>query len=484
MNLIKLSDIKVGDRLREDMGDIEGLAESLRDNGNLHPIVIDSDNNLIAGGRRYAAWTLLATNKVPSADPAKYLEVPFTRFESLSLAKRKMLELEENHQRKDTTWQEEVLGLAEYHRLAEREALRDGEKWSQTMTGALLGVSQVSISVALMVAKDLKADKDGEIAKCASLKEALTLRAVRKLDEAAKEQLRRIQSRQKEAASNVVLARAQVQVTPEDLAKVTLQSNHSIESVVEAGTPKLQGPSVEEIASFYYHGNCIDIIPEIAKKTTINHIICDPPYGIEMSNLDAANVASVRAEHDVESNLQLLPEFMSTAYKHIAEDGFLCMWYDLDHHEKIKNWAEAIGWKVCRWPLVWCKTSSCSNQSAQYNITKATEVCYFLRRSEKSIIKTKQAKNYILADAVTSGTHAFVKPDALWKYCLETVSTEKQTILDPFAGEGSGLAATFKYGRLPIGVEINQSHIANGLNYIQKQLAFSTTDELLSRLPI
>jgi len=46
------------------------------------------------------------------------------------------------------------------------------------------------------------------------------------------------------------------------------------------------------------------------------------------------------------------------------------------------------------------------------------------------------------------------------------------------------LAATFKYGRLPIGIEIDNSHIANGLNYIQKQLAFSSTDELLSRLPI
>ena len=485
MTKIKLLDIKVGERFREDLGDLEGLALSIRDNGLMHPIVIDADNNLIAGGRRHAALTLLATNKVQCENPEFYKETAFTQFESLSPAKRKMLEIEENHRRKDVTWQEQVLGLAEYHKLAQREALRDGEEWSQELTGKLLNISQASVSVALMIAKDIKANRDCEIAKCASLKDALTVRAVKKLDEAAKEQLRRIQSRQLESANNVVLARAQVQITPEDLAKVTLQSARTVEDVArDVLTPKLTGPSMQEIAAFYYHGDCLDIIPEIAKKTVINHIICDPPYGISMSNLDAANVASVAATHNVENNLEMLPKFLKVAYDHIAEDGFLCMWYDLDHHEKIKNWAEKIGWKVCRWPLVWCKTSTCANQSAQYNITKSTEVCYFLRRSEKSIIKGKQSKNYILSDAVTSGTHAFVKPDAVWKYCLETVSTEKQTILDPFAGEGSGLAATFKYGRLPIGIEIDNSHIANGLNYIQKQLAFSSTDELLSRLPI
>jgi ParB-like chromosome segregation protein Spo0J len=43
------------DRHRGDVGDLDGLAESLRELGQLQPIVVTSDLRLIAGGRRLAA---------------------------------------------------------------------------------------------------------------------------------------------------------------------------------------------------------------------------------------------------------------------------------------------------------------------------------------------------------------------------------------------------------------------------------------------
>lgn len=176
------------------------------------------------------------------------------------------------------------------------------------------------------------------------------------------------------------------------------------------------------------------------------------------------------AEHTVAGNLELIPAFLRVAFNVIAEDGFLCMWYDLDHHEKIAAWATEVGWKPCRWPIVWCKTSPCMNNAAQYNVTKATEVCYVFRRSEKSVIKTKQAKNYVLAPTAASATHPFCKPYEVWKYLIETFSTEGQTIVDPFAGEGSALAAMFKLKRLPIGIEVDEKHIGNGLSFIENEL--------------
>jgi ParB-like chromosome segregation protein Spo0J len=47
--------IKVGDRFRRDMGDIDTLAESIRARGLLQPIVVDPSGNLIAGERRLQA---------------------------------------------------------------------------------------------------------------------------------------------------------------------------------------------------------------------------------------------------------------------------------------------------------------------------------------------------------------------------------------------------------------------------------------------
>lgn len=56
--------IKVGPRHRKDLGDLQALADSIRQVGLLHPIVISSDGWLIAGQRRLAACRLLGWDVV------------------------------------------------------------------------------------------------------------------------------------------------------------------------------------------------------------------------------------------------------------------------------------------------------------------------------------------------------------------------------------------------------------------------------------
>jgi ParB/RepB/Spo0J family partition protein len=64
MMLIQISRIKVGERRREEMGDVAGLAESIKRHGLLQPIVVDGDLNLVAGGRRLRACQLLGWDKI------------------------------------------------------------------------------------------------------------------------------------------------------------------------------------------------------------------------------------------------------------------------------------------------------------------------------------------------------------------------------------------------------------------------------------
>jgi ParB family transcriptional regulator, chromosome partitioning protein len=57
-----IADIVVRERHRRDLGDIEGLAESIEDLGLLHAITINESGVLLAGARRLAAvkrlgWT-------------------------------------------------------------------------------------------------------------------------------------------------------------------------------------------------------------------------------------------------------------------------------------------------------------------------------------------------------------------------------------------------------------------------------------------
>ena len=49
---IRIDDIKVNDRIRQDYGDIQALAEDIEKNGLIQPPVISEDHVLIAGGRR------------------------------------------------------------------------------------------------------------------------------------------------------------------------------------------------------------------------------------------------------------------------------------------------------------------------------------------------------------------------------------------------------------------------------------------------
>ena len=60
-----ISAIKVGDRYRKDMGDLDALAASIREHGLLHPPAVTSDGTLIAGHRRLNACAQLGMVEIP-----------------------------------------------------------------------------------------------------------------------------------------------------------------------------------------------------------------------------------------------------------------------------------------------------------------------------------------------------------------------------------------------------------------------------------
>lgn len=61
---MRISDIKIGARVRIDLGDINGLAESMRDRGQLQPIAVQPCGLLIDGMRRIEAAKLLGWSDI------------------------------------------------------------------------------------------------------------------------------------------------------------------------------------------------------------------------------------------------------------------------------------------------------------------------------------------------------------------------------------------------------------------------------------
>lgn len=87
---MKIADVKLGSRVRTNLGDLKGLAENIEKNGLLQPIVVDPDGVLICGHRRYEACKLLGW---PSIDA----RVVNTRAETIDAL---LMERDENYQRK------------------------------------------------------------------------------------------------------------------------------------------------------------------------------------------------------------------------------------------------------------------------------------------------------------------------------------------------------------------------------------------------
>ncbi len=102
---VLVDSIRVPDRVRKELGNLQTLIDSLKTCGQLNPITITRDMQLVAGYRRLMAakslgWKMINANIVDAVDAARMLQ----------------MEMEENFCRKDFTPEELLAG---YKRLEE-----------------------------------------------------------------------------------------------------------------------------------------------------------------------------------------------------------------------------------------------------------------------------------------------------------------------------------------------------------------------------
>lgn len=109
MEQISIASISVENRFRKDMGNLDALAASIKELGQLQPIIINKDRRLIAGGRRLAAMKMLGRDTIAAS---------VFDLDDLDALK---VERDENDQRKEPTISEKVaLALAIAERLPKR----------------------------------------------------------------------------------------------------------------------------------------------------------------------------------------------------------------------------------------------------------------------------------------------------------------------------------------------------------------------------
>lgn len=115
---VLITDVIVADRVRSEMGDIDSLANSIKEFGGplihpIQPIVLACDElcsriELVAGGRRLTALKRLGVKDLVHGLHFVWRQENLDGSEEVKL-KMQGIELEENLRRKGLTWQEEVL---------------------------------------------------------------------------------------------------------------------------------------------------------------------------------------------------------------------------------------------------------------------------------------------------------------------------------------------------------------------------------------
>lgn len=496
-------------RTRQDYGDIPELAESIHEHGLIHPICLNHQNELIAGGRRAAALSnMLAKPEIYPPDTAhstitQFLHsgellfgIHYTYRPTESIDKLSELELVENVHRKNFSWQEEVIAVKKVHLLKTRAValgqISDCTHWGQRQTGRLLNIALGSVNYALQIADKLS-DPDSPLWKLGSMTEALQWIAKQRLDEASKQLAVAVKNR----ASVIPTVAHMDSSTPSGFLTEFNPANFQTGSDIgithdEFGPPstpqeqetgskpeqvKTLAMEAEEVASRLVHN--MDWLEFQGKlgKGFVDHIVCDPPFAIDMENFKQAggqgqDVSRVVETHDAEKNKADFEPWLKACYDALKEKGF-CVWFcDLEHWNYLVDLGFKIGFKVQRWPFHWVKTTSCINQRAEYNFTKSVEHAIIFRKGDARLVSA-QTTNYFLGGLTTEDkqalpNHPFIKPMALWQLLLKAVALPGATVLDPFSGVGSMTRAALLGGWTPLACEVDENHYAQQLHNVAK----------------
>lgn len=171
-----------------------------------------------------------------------------------------------------------------------------------------------------------------------------------------------------------------------------------------------------------YLGDCMDILPTLDK---VDAVITDPPFGVGNFVQISGNVRGEKVTWN-ESRpsaefFQLLKE-KSTHRVIWGANYFNCF--------------EGAG------GLVWVKNQPMPNMSkAEMASTSWGNKVELISLTWTNYVNTKES------------THPCERPVGLYKWCIEQVPKQPQTILDPFMGSGTTGVAAIQLGRKFIGIE-------------------------------
>lgn len=391
-------------RIRKEMKKIEELAESFSKFGQLQPIVINRDLELVAGGRRLAAC-LLAGRKVKCC----YIDT----VEPLMMRE---MELEENLQREDLTPAEEVLAVSEIHELKKKihgaaVSGKEGSGWRLDDTADLIGKTRGSVIEDLMLANMVKMFPDLNQAKTKSeiKKVAKGLDAVNKRVNA----MSAFESILKQTGSRVTIVQA--------------DATEHMKTMPDA---------------------------------SVDLLLTDPPYGINIDKTMATiggttgkteltTVGSMYSDN-TEDSLELYALLAKESIRFTKTTSHAYIFVGPEHFHFVRQIFISAGWIVHVKPIIWIKgvTGQC-NVPTHWPASCYEMIMYMRRIDSRLVVEGKPDWVQYQKVVPSERVHQAQKPVDLLKDLIIRTSMPSQTLYDPFCGSGSSVIAALEMKMFP-----------------------------------
>jgi len=424
--------VRAPDRQRKEFSGIPELAESIRQFGLLHPIVITPEGVLVAGERRLIAHEELGLT---------HILVQFTN--ELPREELEAIELEENVKRKSLTWKEEVNAVARIHAL---KRLKDPD-WTLSDTGALLSSSDTVVGKFLLVQEYLSSEEPLVVnADNLSTAYNICLRKKQRAEEAADADV--------DSAIDSLFAKP-VSVNP-------MAAARSKEPTLPV--------SAEQPAAPYRLADFREWVKAPWAGPKFNFLHCDFPYGINYDKHNGGATGLLGGYEDSpELYQQCIAALRSAMGTHVADSAHLMFWLsarlEIVHQSRLA--LEDMGWKINPVPLIWHRSDNSGVlPDPQRGPRQVYEVCLFGSRGDRKIV---QAVSNLFAHPKTKEVHASEKPRAMLQHFFRMFVDESTVMLDPTMGSGNAiLAAEESSPMFVLGLEALDEIYQNALAYRNK----------------
>jgi ParB family transcriptional regulator, chromosome partitioning protein len=403
---VKLSDILVDREGRQrrdlDKGEIKLLAESMERVGQIHQIVLDQDNRLIAGERRLEAarllgWETIEARLNTSIDPHEL----------------KLIELEENVKRADLSWQDEVRAIQALHSAWKEK----DSSWTMEKTGAVVGFDKSKISDALGIAEELAAGNT-QILKAQEMSQAKTA-------------MKRARGRNKEEISKLLFDERQEPTVADD----------------NNGPPS---PPPEIITGDFL------LWAKDYSGQKFSFIHCDFPYGVGMHKSGQVSKSLDLYDDTPELYFQLLSGFVDNFSNFAYPSCHIMFWFSMNFYEDTKHrLAKIPEARVFPYPLVWQKSDGRGMVPDPLREGRRTyETALMVSVGDRQIRKI--VNNSISCPLDENRGHASRKPPKVLEHFFPLFIDDETRVLDPTCGSGSALQVAKGMGAKVLGLELNE----------------------------